>query len=119
MSREHVVICKQCTHIFRSPSELPKFKECPKCGSGNVTLAASPTGHPVMVRVDFAEVIGYGVGAAAGGALDGLDGFMILFAHKHPDRTHPHPEQTIFMSEAEAKKLRDALNTYYPPQEFE
>ena len=68
MSQEHVVVCKHCAHIFRSPSELPKFKECPKCGSGNVMLAASPTGHPVMVRVDFADVIGYGVGAAAGGA---------------------------------------------------
>lgn len=118
MTTESFLVCQQCAHIFRAEGVPPQLRDCPHCGSSKVCNAVSPAGNKVMVRVDHATVLGYGIGAAAGGASDGLAGFMVLLEHTHPDRVHPYPEQTIFMPQEEAIKLRNALNGFYPPEDI-
>lgn len=117
MTPESCLICQRCAHMFTTEGVPPQLKACPKCGSARVCSAISPAGHKVMVRVDYSTLCGFGIGAVAGGASDGLDGFMMLLRHTHPDRVHPFPEQTIFMPQEEAIKLRNALNGFYPPED--
>lgn len=63
--------------------------------------------------VDMVDLMDVATARISGGARDGEDGVALRLYHTHPDKIHPFLTQRIFLPEADARKLRDYLNTIY------